>query len=649
MAPFFPALLLALFAAWSGTYDLGTTAAASSGSLVALFGTLLWIGSPRRDPLGLGPAGRLLPLALWISMAASAWASPVPRAGKMGVLLFPAFLFLPGAVARCWRDEEDRRRGLRAVALVTAGISLWALVDWLVRGLERPALPLGHHNLLAAWLVIVLPLALLPVREPGPWRVAGIAGGALAVLTIFATRSLAGTVALAVEAFVLVLWWKRRQKGMTVLLVLLALAGLATQVPRLARIATGEDPSVRSRAVYFEAGWEGFLARPALGWGPGSTPWTVSAFLDPVPGVSPRTEAVGDLHSLPLQIAYELGLPGILLAAAVAAVFVRRRLREPRHSEPLLAGLLGLVGGAVAFLASGAIAVTALPLAAAVAAGAALSTSGEEDPGSRLPSRIYALLALLALAPSELARWRYDRARAADVAGQRDVARTELARAVALDPSFPLYRLRLALLGGENAPRLALRAAEDGFAVPVLWTVAGILGYAEKEPWAGTALTRACRLDPLDPLSPFYLALADPRSPAAPVHGAHALLAEPRLAGATVWGRRDLERTLEEVRRWPGVDPGWKEALITAARISEPRRGPDAWIELEMDTDETLAGQSLSLPIFRRRPWPLRWKLIRVREDLLEGLADLPPAVSLRTTSADVLHCSAGWQPLLIP
>lgn len=649
MAPFFPAFLLALFAAWSGTYDLGTTAAASSSSLAALSGMLLWIGSPRRDPLGLGSAGRLLPLALWISMAASVWASPVPRAGKMGVLLLPAFLYLPGAVARCWRREEDRRRGLRAVALVTAGTSLWALVDWLVRGLERPAIPLGHHNLLAAWLVIVLPLAWLPAREPGRWRIAGIAGGALAVAAILATRSLAGMAALAVEALVVVIWRKRRGNGTAAALaVLLALAGLASQVPRLARIATGEDPSARSRAVYFEAGWEGFLARPVLGWGPGSTPWTISAFLDPVPGVSPRTEAVGDLHSLPLQIAYEMGLPGLLLALAVVAVFVQRRLREPRNPEPLLAGLLGLTGGAVASLASGAIAVTALPLAAALAAGAALATSGE-DPGSRLPSRAYALLALLALAPSELARWRYDRARAADVAGRRDVARRELAGAVALDPSFPLYRMRLALLGGGDAPRLALRAAEDGLAVPALWTVAGILGYAGKEPWAGAALERACRLDPLDPLPPFYRRLNDPRSPTAPAHGAQALLAEPRLAAATVWGRRDLERALEELQRWPGVDPGWKEALIAAARISEPRRGPEAWIELEMDTDETLAGQSLSLPIFRRRPWPLRWKLIRVRQDLSEGLAVLPPAVALRTTSADAMRCSSGGQSLLIP
>lgn len=641
MAPFVPALLLALFAAWSGTYDLGTAAAASSAGLLALAGTLLWVGSPRRDPLGLGVSGRLLPLALWISTAVSLWASPVPRAGKMGLLLLPAFLYLPGAVARCWHREADRRWGLRAVALVTAGISLWALVDWLVRGLERPALPLGHHNLLAAWLVIVLPLAVLPAREAGPWRLAGIVGGILAIVTIVATRSLGGAAALAVEGIALIVW-KRRQRKMAALLAFLILAGVVTQFPRLVRIAAGEDPSARTRAVYYAAGWEGFLARPALGWGPGSTPWTIPAFTDPAPGASPRTEAVGDLHSLPLQIAYELGIPGLLLAAGVAAVFVKRRLRE--ISEPAGAGLLGIAGGAAASLASGAIAVTALPLAVAVAAGAALSKNPEER-GSDRPARLYAILALLALAPSELARWHYDRARAADIAGRRDVARAEIARAVALDPSFPLYRLRLALLGGGDPAASALRAAEDGVAVPVLWSVAGILGFTQKEPWASNALERACSLAPLDPLPPFYLMLS---KPSAPAHGAHALLADPRLAAAIVWDRRPLEPVLEEIRRWPGVDPGWKEALIAAARASEPRKGfATRKIGLEMDTDETLAGQSLSLAAFRRRPWPLQWGLIEVREDLLPGLS-LTPAAMLRTTSAD-LRCSEDGHLLLNP
>ncbi|HEY0409428.1 MAG TPA: hypothetical protein VGE42_04090, partial [Candidatus Dormibacteraeota bacterium] len=202
MAGLIPAVLLALFGAWCGTFAWGAAAPASAAAAVLLLGTLAWTGVPWRDPLRLGTAGRLLPAALWIAVAASAWASPVPRAGRVALLMLPAFLGLPAAMARCWRREADRRWGLRALAVVVAGVALWALVDWWFLGSPRPAMPLGHHNLLAAWLVILLPLAVLPARETGPWRLAGLAAGSLALLAILASRSLAGFAALALVAAV---------------------------------------------------------------------------------------------------------------------------------------------------------------------------------------------------------------------------------------------------------------------------------------------------------------------------------------------------------------------------------------------------------------------------------------------------------------
>jgi O-antigen ligase len=645
MARLLPPLLLALFGAWSGTFAGGVTAWGSSAGLAALLAALLWIGSPWRDPLRLGFAGSLLPFALWIAVAASAWGSPVPRAGRMGVLLLPVFLWLPGAVERCWKSSGDRRQGLRAVALVTAGISAWALIDWLALGTPRPAMPLGQHILLAAWLVLVLPLAALPAREAGPWKFAGIAAAGLGAVTVLLTRSLGGTAALAVEAVFGVAWLARtrggRWKGIAGGLVLLVLVGAVVQAPRLARIATGEDLSARARSVYFEAGWEGFLERPFLGWGPGSAAWTVHAFLDPIPGVTPPTEAVGELHSLPLQIAYELGGTGLLLAAAVVGVFFLRRRAElwtSRDPALLACGLAGLAGGAVASLGSGAVAMTALPLAAAVVAGAALSVAERETgPGWSLPVRVYAVAAVLSLLPSELARWRYDRALAAEGEGRRAATRQELASAVRLDPTFPLYRMRLAFFEEkETAARLALQAAEDGGAIPVLWTVASIFGHAAETPWTGGALERACALDLFNPFPPFYLMLSDSATGAAPAYGAHALLAEPRLLAATSWNPQLLGLSLELVRRWPGVDPGWKEALLAAASVRVPSRGPFARLGLEIDTADTLRGQSLSLPVFRRRPWPARWPLVRVRQDLVP--LDLPPATTLPAPAPDAFR-----------
>src|SRR6476661_273117 len=82
-----PPLLLALFGAWCGTFAWGPSWPASAAAALALLGSLLWIAPPWRDPLRLGATGRLLPWALWIALAASGWASPVPRAGWVALIL----------------------------------------------------------------------------------------------------------------------------------------------------------------------------------------------------------------------------------------------------------------------------------------------------------------------------------------------------------------------------------------------------------------------------------------------------------------------------------------------------------------------------------------------------------------------------------
>lgn len=668
MAGLVPSLLLALFGAWCGTFAWGASSPAAVASALSLLGVLFWTGAPWRDPLRLGATGRLLPAALWVAVAASCWASPVPRAGWLAVLLLPAFFGIPAAVERCWRLEADRRLGLRALALTVAGISLWAFLDWMLLGSPRAAMPLGHHNLLAAWLVILLPLAALPAREQGWWRLSGLAAVGLAVLAIVASRSLLGFAALAVEALVGFGARARSRRGWAVLLVLVLLVSFF-QLPRILRIVSGEDPSAQARGAYWSAAVDGLLARPLIGWGPGSAAWTAAAFLDPVPRVNPWGEAIGELHSLPLQIGYELGFTGLALALGIAVLFFARRVgdREEGRAPALLsAGLLGLGGGALASLGSGAVAVTALPLAAAVAAGAALAGSGRgkyrinSRAGSPIPTRVYAVVVLLALAPLLLAQWRYDRAVTLDtsqIPGQGRLAEAELEDAMRLDPFFPLYSARLALLQGRDpgrqsaAAELALRAAWKGVAVPPLWLVAGIQGEATRRPWASFSLERTCVLDPLNPFVPFYQMLSAPQVPDAPVYGAQALMAEPRLLAAVFWERRpDLRRrTLEAVRTWPGVDAGWKEALLAVPPTAP--QGPISRIALLIDTEE---GQTLSLPVFRRRPWPAQWGLVEVRESALEKIQVSPAAASKGTSpgflhSAPCLRRSARGQALLTP
>ena len=207
-------------------------------------------------------------------------------------------------------------------------------------------------------------------------------------MATIAGRSLGGGLALTAEAVLAAVWfgaggdgggvharrwqgwrgwqgWRHWRQGrswrawrVAAGLLLLAAALAAGQLARMRRIGSGRDPSAAARAVYLRAGWEGWRERPWLGWGPGSAAWTAAWFLVPRPGLNPWGEAVGELHSLPVELAYETGALGLAAAAAVAALFVARRWRE-RHAacdpDLLAAGCLGLAGGGVAWLSTAAL------------------------------------------------------------------------------------------------------------------------------------------------------------------------------------------------------------------------------------------------------------------------------------------------------
>ena len=647
-----PAALIAVFGFWAGTVAGGATAwGAVVGQSLLLLGVLVagWSGAIADfDPLGLGRQGRLLVAALWIAVAAGAWASPVSRAGLVGVVLLPAFLVMPAVVGWAWARATGRRLGVRSVAVVIAAGGAWSLISLALSGAPRAAAPIGHHSLLAVWLLALLPMGVLAVRERGGWRVLGLAAGALAVAALVAGRSMAGLLGLAAEAALLLVWTPRAtrwRRPAALVAAVVALGAVAWQAPRLAGVFTGTDPSVRARLVYSAAGWRGFLARPLLGWGPGSTAWTLAEWLRPEPGVNPPGEVVGELHSLPFRLIYELGVTGTALALAAIVLFVRRRLAGISAPGPAAdcaltrAGLAGLAGAGVALLGTAWLEVTALPIALAVAAGAALAgrpaiTNGSSPPplaGAGAPeaaigkrwqasgwvTTTYALAAAVILLPLDRAQLAYDRA----VAGQQGPAESAaLAEAVRLDPTFPLYRAALAWsleakpVGLDRPPVPGLdaagtarfskeihRAAVDAGGVSPFWLTAGVLGGDAGAPWAAAALDRACVLDPLGALAPFYRMTLESSAPQAATFGARALLAAPVLAAATWWEGREglLTRAVGELETWPGVDAGWRQTFAAAVRGLGPAAGPVDRLALRVDPD---GGASLALRAFRRQP-----------------------------------------------
>jgi len=668
MSSLLPAFLLALFAAWCGSFNGGASFSGAAGGQMALLAVIAARGRFEPDPLRLGRAGRWLPAALVLGVLASLWASDVPRAGRVGVVLLPAFLLLPATVARCWAGEVGRRRGPRAVTLIVGGIALWALGDWLLLGPPRPAMPLGHHNLLAAWLAILAPLALwVGFRDPrAAWRRAALAVCLVAAMTVLLSGSLTGTLALLVgEGLTLAaLAPPSRNRRLWAAGSALALVPLIALLPRLLDLLAGRDPSTVARLGYWQAGWLGLLDHPLLGRGPGSVPWTLGEYLHPIPGVHPPSEVVGQLHALPLELAYELGLPGVALAVATGLVFALQRLqRRPQgtgrgegggaDSGLAATGLAGLAAGAVASLGNAWLSVTALPLALAVVAGAALA--GREDgndgergedgdggrekrPGNlrvrRLGAILYATLAGALLLAPDLALRHYEAARRGE---DRRGVEEHLRRAVELDPAFPLYRARLAWYGRRLEPGLALAAARGAPGVGTLWLSAGVLGAGAGEPWARPVLGRALALDPLGSLAPLFLAELDPAAPGAAACGARALLTDPRLGAALLWERYPdlLDLSVSRLRAWEGIDPGWRETVATAvaaAALSPLASGPPPPpARLAFGSEGGEGG--LSLHAFRRRSWAAPWFVIPVRSERLSAL-DFPPAGTLPDSSA---------------
>ena len=665
--------VLAVMVFHAGTFHRGATAfsLAAGAALLLVFAFL-----GRRsflDPLAVGggawPWWPAVPGALWLIVLLSWIQSPVGRAGEAVVLFLLPAAWAAAGIGRLLGSEAAVRTALAGCAVVGVAASSWALAMQPLHEEGRAALPIGHHNQLALVLVAVLPPAVL-----GAWRVAGpdrlrlrqgaaLFVAAVLVWTLAATGSMSGLAALVVQAVAAAAWILWRSRGRRLLVPLAALLALAAglvlatawagsrlDVPgpigRLGAVLRLEDPSLLARRTYAEAAVSGFSERPFLGWGPGSTSWTLANHWRPAPGVHPPGEVVTDAHSLLAQAPYELGVAASVLLLLLAARYGRARLGElsdPRVRDPelLAAALLGLTGAGVC-LAFGVFAVvTAVPAVLILnlglaAAARAVSTDG--DPLGSLPAwwrrglqTAFTVWLVVALG------WTWQRTSAARLY-ELAVAdgRTDLLRmAAASDPSFPLYQARLD----------PWAAAEAAGGLAPLWLLAGV----EQSIDTGRrrlALERACDLDPLSALAPFELmglereagaAATDPRVAA---RAARAILAEPLLLAAAAFeGDPDLRAEVHRrIQSWPGLPPGWLaafEELWFGLDWSNGSEGPPLDV-LSVDADGRPA-VSLSLFAFRRPPWPLSIGAVPLRSHRLEFIAayDLPAATRLPQTAPE--------------
>lgn len=307
---------------------------------------------------------------------------PIRSAGRDGVLAFQflAFGFAMGLglgglesarAAAAWRVF---RKMLVAAALGFAALGLYQFFFGYEATLERlraspstqaemdPLLlqslehalgerrvggTLGNGNVFAAWLcvLVIASISMMPAMNPRPVRIAGMAGAALAGVTLLLTGSRGGllTLAIAVTAALAVLRKVSPAGGkkpvalgaasglLAAAFVLMSRPGWAIDIGyRLTRITT-----IRERLNYWSIAAKVWLADPVFGGGPG-------AFELLYPQLKAATARESRYaHSWMFQALAELGLIGLMLWVMFGLALAFAARRAWRSLPAAVAGPLG--------------------------------------------------------------------------------------------------------------------------------------------------------------------------------------------------------------------------------------------------------------------------------------------------------------------
>ncbi len=324
--------------------------------VLALGAAFLAARRQERWPLVGGLFEPLLAL-LFLVLAAGAWQSPCAgRSWRMLVLLASAtaaFYLAASAGA-----DRDRTLLWSVLPATGAAAALVGLAAYALRWTPRVSAPLGHHNYMAGFLLLHLPLAAeaAAAARSRAARVFWYAAVMAQALAIFLTGSLAGVAVLAGLAL-FAAWGRIRKRDalarpsspaalhapgqasrpapqIAALVALLLLAGFGALLFRWSRspvisalrlrvaAIAGErrDPSLslENRLRYLRTSLAMAAAHPLIGSGLGAVPLTASLYREQKPGFIPPGEALRHLHNLPANLLAETGALGLSAALLLA-------------------------------------------------------------------------------------------------------------------------------------------------------------------------------------------------------------------------------------------------------------------------------------------------------------------------------------------
>jgi O-antigen ligase len=340
--------------------------------------TWMWIGQSffgGFSPVTMG-SFVLLPLAAWLAIkrrmlaretftvfaffALSLVATTLLGArGTDGISSGPfkdlAFLFIAALCVRTWRDTDRT-----AVALVVAGIFLGLGAVYSVRvhpttlfpldetpdiygnlpaGAPRAAGPFGESNFFALSLAVLVPFCLYMVGQGGRRLWLGATGVLVLIAGDLAAQSRGG--ALAIGFGIVVMGLASKQRRMRAAAIALILAVIPLGVAFSAQISESTGRDVSGRATENLVALHMFEDHPVTGVGPDQYPFYYRDYTRQY-GNDPRYQRAP--HSLPLQVAAEQGIVGIVAWLGVIVLLIRFIFSTGVWRDPLGRAIVTSIG-----------------------------------------------------------------------------------------------------------------------------------------------------------------------------------------------------------------------------------------------------------------------------------------------------------------
>ena len=347
-------------------------------SLLILAAGLLWLIWALRTPAGpLGAINSWLLLLLGIAVLATG-CSPVPVAAFKGLLKLLSYLGVYALMRQLLAEAPQWWNRIVAALLAgqlvsavlairqlygdTAELARWADPNSVADGTIRVYGPLENPNLLAGYLIPILPIALVALLRWRSWpqRLFAATALLLGAIALFLSYSRGGWLgmlaALGALGLLLVLrqtrqWPPLWRRLFPLLLLVGAVAVLVVAVTQveplrirvLSLVAGREDSSNNFRINVWLAAIDMIQARPWLGIGPGNTAFNLIYPLYQ----QPKFNALS-AYSVPLELLVEGGVPYLLAALGLLVASLRAGLAQLKGESswalPALAAVAAIVG-----------------------------------------------------------------------------------------------------------------------------------------------------------------------------------------------------------------------------------------------------------------------------------------------------------------